>query len=385
MLSERPVLIYRDHLLPASETFIRAQGEHLEHFVAHYAGSRTVPGLQLPVERTLVVNSGGPIGKLKEAAFKTWGIAPAFIGESEKISPVLIHAQFGVGGALALPLQRRLRIPMLVTFHGFDATMKDEFALKSFYGHRVYLRRRETLKRETSQFLAVSQFIRRKMIDQGFPEGKILVHYVGIDTKLFQPDMSMRREPVVLFVGRLVEVKGCEYFLRAAKAVQAAMPHVELVVIGDGPLRPGLETLARSLRLRVRFLGTRPSDQVRSWMNRAKVFCVPSITVESGASEGFGMVFAEAQAMGLPVVSFDNGGIPEAVAHQETGFLVSERDAAGLTDGILRLLGDQALWNRFSHAGRERVRTRFDLTTQTRLLESIYEDVLQGGISHANC
>jgi len=120
---------------------------------------------------------------------------------------------------------------------------------------------------------------------------------------------------------------------------------------------------------------------VRLWMQQAKIFCVPSITAKSGDSEGFGLVFAEAQAMGLPVVSFASGGIPEAIAHGETGFLAAEQDSEKLVAYILSLLEDQELWQKFSQKGQERVRTLFNLHHQTRALESIYlNKVLQSGM-----
>jgi len=111
-------------------------------------------------------------------------------------------------------------------------------------------------------------------------------------------------------------------------------------------------------------------------MNRAKVLCVPSQQAASGDTEGLGMVFLEAQAMGLPVVSCRSGGIPEAVVHGETGFLVPEQDVNDLTQHILHLFGDELLWQRFSHQGRDWVCDRFNLQTQTRKLEAIYATVL---------
>ena len=107
----------------------------------------------------------------------------------------------------------------------------------------------------------------------------------------------------------------------------------------------------RGLLKNFAFLGVQDAVAVRAWMNRATVFCTPSVSVESGAAEGFGMVFAEAQAMGLPVVSFASGGIPEAVADGQTGFLVSERDWQALGNKILLLLRNRELWTRFSKAG----------------------------------
>lgn len=84
---------------------------------------------------------------------------------------------------------------------------------------------------------------------------------------------------------------------------------MKLIIIGDGPLREKYYKLAKENIKNYEFLGVQSHEKVRLWMNRAKVFCVPSITVETGASEGFGMVFAEANSMGLPVVSFKTGGL----------------------------------------------------------------------------
>ena len=86
------------------------------------------------------------------------------------------------------------------------------------------------------------------------------------------------------------------------------------------------------------------------------------------------MVFAEAQATGLPVVSFASGGIPEAVDHEKTGFLAPERDVDALATYLLCLLENPTLWNTFSQQGQERVQRQFNLESQTRLLEDIYQN-----------
>lgn len=383
---EKPVVaIFRDHLLSPSETFITGQAETLREFVPYYIGSRRVPGLRVPTERTLVVNGGGLPGMAKEAAFKLLGTAPDLVRRLRGLNPELVHAHFGLDGVKALPLARAIRVPLLVTFHGYDATVTDEHARRSFHAHRAYLRHRETLGREARLLIAVSEFVKRRLVDgQGFPPEKILVHYIGVDVETFRPDPTVSREPVVLFVGRLVEKKGCEYLIRAMSKVQALMPRAELVVIGEGPDRSALERLAGETLRRYRFLGLQPPESVRAWMNRARVFSVPSVTAESGDSEGFGIVFAEAQAMGTPVASFVSGGIPEAVAHGETGFLAPERDWERLANDILLLLGEDALWRRFSEAGQNRVRTSFDLRRQTGLLEEIYGRVLDEGTAGRN-
>ena len=374
---KRTVLIFKDNILPPSETFILAQGEGLERFRAFYVGAKKVKGIAVPLERALFINNGGRLGRCREILFKMFDwVSSAQLETLRRLGPSLIHAHFGPDGVLAQPLAKALRLPLVVTFHGYDATTKEDFAKKSFYKHRKYLRKRQGLIEGAAKFIAVSEFIKHKIMEQGFPEHKILVHYIGIDIANFQPTAGEAREPVVLFVGRLVEKKGCSYLIRAMREVQASFPEVELVVIGDGPLRAELEAEAEKTLGRYRFLGTQPPDQVRQWMNRATIFSVPSITAESGDAEGFGMVFAEAQAMGLPVASFASGGIPEAVAHGETGLLAPEGDVAGLAGNLLRLLSDEKLWSAMSNQGQQRVRERFHLTRQTRLLEEIYQGVL---------
>lgn len=377
MPNKTSIIIYCDYLLPPSATFVRSQAEALQRFVPYYAGSRRVPGgLSLPEERTLVVNQGGLLGKMNEVSYKLWGLAPDFSRRMRKLNPALIHAHFGPDGVRVLPLVQDLALPLIVTFHGYDATIKDEYLRRSFYSHRVYLRRKQVLKREARLFIAVSEFIKGKLLEQNFPPDKVVQHYIGIDLETFKPDPGMPREPIVLFVGRLVEKKGCEYLIRAMNRVQAVRPEVELVVIGDGPLRPTLEQLAMESLRRYQFLGVQSHDVVRSWMNRVRLLAAPSVTSVEGDSEGLPYVVLEAQAMGLPVISSIHAGIPEAVIHGETGFLAAERDWKALPEYILHLLEDETLWQKFSQKGQERVRTMFNLHDQTRALENIYDKAL---------
>jgi len=294
-----------------------------------------------------------------------------------KLQPALLHAHFGFSGLRALPLARRLAIPLVVTFQGCDATLHDEFfRTNRFYAGRVYLRRRGVLNEQAALLIAVSNFIRDEMIRQGFSADKIVVHYVGVDTELFCPNPSVKRENFVLFTGRLDEKKGCEYLIRAMAKVQTTSPNLELVLIGDGPLRKGLEQLAAENLRSYRFLGFQPPDVVRQWMNRARVFGAPSIRAQSGDAEGYPNAFAEAQSMGLPVVSFNSDGVREAVVHCKTGFLAPERNVEGLSHYLQVLCADESLAARMGETARAHVRAHFNLRTQTRKLEGLYQQVL---------
>ncbi|MBW4518519.1 MAG: glycosyltransferase [Scytolyngbya sp. HA4215-MV1] len=370
------VVLFSSLLLPPSQTFIKAQGEELRRFKPYYVGSRLVKGLDLPSDRTLVVNQGNQLGTLAEAIFKLTGFSPRLYQQVRRLKPVLLHAQFGLSGALALPLARSLKLPLIVHFRGADATLKDEYARYASLNHWLYLQRRETLKRETRLFITVSHFIREKLLEQGFPPDKIVAIYSGINVADFSPDPDLPREPVVLFVGRLTEKKGCKYLIQAMAQVQAKMPEVELVIIGDGPLRSSLESLAAQHLRRYQFLGVQPASIVRHWMNRARLLVAPSVTSIQGDSEGLPNVVLEAQAMALPVVSTIHAGIPEAVTHGETGFLAPEHNVDQLTEYSLRLLRDWDLWQRLSAKGQAQVRSQFDRSRQTRILEDLYQKIL---------
>ncbi|MDQ3951671.1 MAG: glycosyltransferase [Actinomycetota bacterium] len=379
MASSKPrVVVYRDRLLPLSETFVLDQAEAFTQFSPHYVGStRDHGGLKLPRGRTTVLNPGTRYGRAAELTFKLTGRSATLRRHLTRLEPALIHAHFGPDATIVLPLAARLGLPLVCTFHGYDATVADS-AMRDSRAWRLYVRRRPALAEYVTLVVAVSEFVASRIHARGFSKDKIEVHNIGVDTRLFSP-VSLERENLVLFVGRLVESKGCVHLIDALAQVQRTRP-VGLVVIGDGPLRAALEQRATRLLEGVRFLGPQPRSEVKRWLNRAKVFCVPPVVSSSGNAEGFGLVFLEAQAMGTPVVTFGSGGVAEAVDHAATGFVETPGDDDALARRIVMLLDDDGLWRRLSDAGMARIRKDFDLEVQSRKLEQLYLDrVLQQG------
>src|SRR5262249_9829750 len=262
------VVIYSDHLLYPSETFIQAQAGALREYEPVFAGSRRVAGLQLQQEQVYTVNPGSLRGKILELRFKILGSAPALSQRLSALRPVLMHAHYGPNGLWALPLARKLQVPLIITFHGSDVAIKDLRYQKASLGFRYYFANKGRLRKSKAVFLAVSKFVRQKLLEQGFPPENIFVQYTGVDIRKFRPSSTENR-PITLFVGRMVEFKGPAYFIRAASEVQKQFPAAELVIIGDGPLRKGLERLAKQSLCRYSFLGVRTPEEVRDWMNRA--------------------------------------------------------------------------------------------------------------------
>ena len=360
------ILIFKETVLPRSETFILAQMQAMRSLSARLIGLEEVPsGLPLPSKPLLLCRGHGGAAGLRAKIYRKSGIAPIFHARARREKPALLHAHFASGGLTAIPLAKSLGVPLLVTLHGSDVTVKWASA-----------RSMRRLGRDAALFLCVSRFIRDRAIAAGLPEKKLRVHYIGVDLQQFQAPLRDATGAGVLFVGRLVEKKGCAYLLRAMASVQQTYPDCLLTIIGDGPLRGSLESDAKELGVSCRFLGAQPSAIVREHLQGTRIFCVPSVTAENGDSEGLGIVFAEAQAMGIPVVSTLHGGIPEVVANGRTGLLVSERDPRALAAAITSLLGDASLWKQFRHNARVHIEQIFDLAKQTAELETIYQDVM---------
>jgi glycosyltransferase involved in cell wall biosynthesis len=169
--------VYRNQPLPISETFVYNQSVLLDHFEAFFLGAKRPAGprIELPPERLYLINEGGIAGWGREAAFKLLGYLPRDLTAwVHGVGPVLVHAHFGPDGAVVLPLAGRLRLPLIVSFHGYDATTKDEFARRSHVTHRLYLRRRERLCRQAARVIVQSEFLKGKVIAvHGFPEEKV--------------------------------------------------------------------------------------------------------------------------------------------------------------------------------------------------------------------
>lgn len=367
------VLIYKDRILRYSETFISEQAKSLEKFDFKYAGTRTIPNRLIENNECIIMNKGGLIDTISEFTFKFFGKTPSsFRKEISEFSPDIMHAHFGMDAAFCIPIKRMLRVPLVTTFHGADATITNVHHLQQSWGQRLYLLRRRKLFRNSDALVAVSNYIKRKLIEQGADESHIQVIYTGIDTTRFKLSKNTPRQKIILFVGRLVEQKGADTAIRTMSTIQPAHPDAVLVIIGDGKMRSKLEELAKKLGINHQFLGPQPHDVVIDYLARSKIFLAPSRQIKTGWNEGFGMVFLEAQAMGVPVVSYATGGIPEAVENKKTGLLAEPGDASMLAESALELLRNDELWLELSNAAIERTKTLFDIKSQTRELEALY-------------
>lgn len=213
--------------------------------------------------------------------------------------------------------------------------------------------------------------------------GKVRCIYNGVDLGRFSPRQPPRHlraalglpehAPVVGSVGRFVPYKGYAHLLEAARLVQAAMPGVHWVLVGDGELRGELETQCRSLGMegQVHFAGWR--EDIPDVLALCDLFVLPSL------GEHFGRVLIEAMAMARPVVATDAGGVPEIVLHGETGLLVPPAEPKALAEAVTSLLEDPGRAARLGAAGRRRAEREFNLARHVEAVEHLYEELLETG------
>lgn len=359
------ILVYRDRLGVRSEvSFLRRMYSGFDRLSPVWLGCRVDDGASA-LDAPALQLGGNAIDR---ALFKQFGVVPSR-PDLAALKPLLIHAHFGRGGAVALPLARALGVPLAVTFHGGDATKETHYRRRAI--PTIYQRRMAALMREAALFHCVSDHIRDVLLARGFPATKLRVIRLGIETDPPVVPPAAETNPYLLFVGRFVEKKGAAHLLDAMRFVREGGDMTELVLIGDGPLGAALRREAASLT-GVNFLGWQPPAEVRARMRGALALVVPSVTAASGDEEGLPTVVLEAMAQGTPVIGSRHSGIVEAITDDASGLLVPPGDAHALADAMARLIADPGLRARLGAAGRRTVVERFDAKTQSHALEDVF-------------
>lgn len=211
--------------------------------------------------------------------------------------------------------------------------------------------------RQSPLIITTSNYCRQSIHRHyGVPPERIRLVPEGIDLAQWPAPVARDGGQTILCVARQYPRKHIADLIRAFAQVRQRLPDARLVIIGDGPEHANLKTLAHTLGLGAscQLLGALPSDdEVRAWYYRADLFCLPSV------QEGFGIVFLEAMAAGLPIVATTAAAIPEVVPHGMAGLLVPPADVTALADALTTLLGDSSLRQRYGSFGRDYV-AQFD-------------------------
>jgi colanic acid/amylovoran biosynthesis glycosyltransferase len=281
-----------------------------------------------------------------------------------------VLAEYGPVGVLVKDACRRLGVPLVVHFHGFDASAREVLE-----EHRDSY---PEMFRAACAVVAVSRAMRQRLIALGAPTEKVRYNPYGIDCEEFGGAEPESAPPVFVAVGRFVEKKAPHLTLRAFDAVRRAHPSARLRMVGEGPLLESCRALAAELGLggAVEFLGAQSHERVREEMRAARCFVQHSVEAPNGDCEGTPLGILEAGASGLPVVSTRHAGIPDAVVEGETGLLVEEGDVGGMAEGMAGLAGDAALAGRMGRAARRQIAENFSVEKSDRNLWAIIESCM---------
>lgn len=280
-----------------------------------------------------------------------------------KIAPDVLLANYGQGGVTVAPVASALNIPLVVSFHGADASRLAR--------DPVWQRRYRDMFQQAAIVTGPSEYVRSKLIGLGSkPERTHVLHY-GIRTdqiSFSQPSQRFDGQEVrFLFIGRLAAKKDPVTLLRSFRAARDALLPVEstLTMVGDGPLRETVEATIRELDLgdSVRMLGRRSHDEVIEQFSLAHIYVQHSVTAPDGDEEGLPVSITEALAAGLPVISTRHSGIPEVVIDGVSGFLVDEGDHEAMANRMLELASTPARWDEFGRNGRQILEKEFAMET----------------------
>jgi len=378
------VVVFREDLLPVSQTFIKEQIVALTRWDPLLTGLRFVRGLDLQNIHCRLLSGWLPrrLSRRLVPPLRELELAPiGMCQQLQNLAPALLHVHFATDLVAVWPVLKSVQAPILVTLHGYDINIHDEHWIKEGYVGRRYPARLRAIARDPRvHFIAVSKAIQARAIEYGIPREKIWVRYIGVDVARFRPaDLPVsRRKRKILFVGRMVEKKGAQVLIRAFAQVRSRLDQAELIMIGEGPDLSAAKQLAIELNVPVSFQGMQPTQAVLAALNEVRVLCLPSLTAANGDAEGLGIVLLEAQACGVPVVTSARGGATEGIIDGVTGFAFCANDVEQLSARLCAVLEDDDLALAMSRAARQFAVQTFDIRKCTHALEDLYDELTAG-------
>ncbi len=241
------------------------------------------------------------------------------------------------------------------------------------------------LQRRIEKFIAISNFVKKKLIRDGIFSEKIVVVHNGLDikeiekkysksllSKLSKESFGLKKDDsTVGFIGRLEPVKGVEYFLMAIPYVKKEITDIKFMVVGEGSLKNSLKELVEKLKIENNVIFTGFRKDVYKIIKTIDILVVPSLI------ETLSSVSIEAGVFKKPVIATSVGGIPEVVEDGVTGLLVPSKDPERMAEAILQLLKDEDLRMKMGEAGRKKVESFFNIEQTVKKTEEIYDKLLR--------
>jgi colanic acid/amylovoran biosynthesis glycosyltransferase len=285
----------------------------------------------------------------------------------------LMHIYFGHTGVHLLPFIEQWNKPCVVSFHGADVALKEDIA-----NYPAKLRR---LFEVVPLVFARSQSLADRLSEFGCPPEKLRINRTGVPLDEF-PFVDRQAPPDghwrIMQACRLISKKGVATSLRAFAIFKKDHPQAKFYIAGKGPLQPELEMLAAGLGIfkDVHFIGFLSQPKLMELYASSHLFLHPSEMPPDENQEGVPNSILEAMATGLPVAATQHGGIPEAVEHGRTGWLVPEEDHVALANAMQEITRSPRVLTEMGLRAREAVIKRFEQEAQIDQLEWFYEEAI---------
>lgn len=349
-----------------SETFIQAHKKLPFNIKFYYGGS--LPGALEGNENILKLSFSERIKRKLLKGFSFEEKRLLFSLRQEKVDCVL--AEYGTTAADSLKVIQYLKLPLVVHFFGFDASVKNVLKKYSVQYKAVF--------DYASKVIVVSKKMHEALLDLGCNSTKLQITYCGPDSSFFSLNPDFNNQQFIL-VGRFVEKKAPYLSIAAFKNVLKEFPDAKLIMVGDGSLLNICKNLVRAWNLgdNIRFTGILKLSEIKSLFQNSIAFVQHSISAEDGDSEGMPVAILDAQAAGLPVLSTYHAGIPDVVINNETGLLVKEFDVEGMTNSMLRILKENSLAKKLGNTGRKRVKEKFTMERHLGTIEQCIKNTMQ--------
>jgi colanic acid/amylovoran biosynthesis glycosyltransferase len=305
--------------------------------------------------------------------FMLTGFPLAQISAIRKIGKIdLLHAHFGTEGYSALPLAKYLKVPLVVTFYGYDMSQIPK--------KKAWKRRYKKLFEKVSVICVEGEYMKSKMLELGCDGNKLFVCRLAIPTE--QIKFSLRPEYAtvlnILMCANFVEKKGYFDALDTIKKLKDTGINVNCEIIGDGPLQEQIVEKIQHLNLyeEVKLLGRKNSQEIYEISEKHHVFFHPSKFGPDGDSEGGApTIISEMQALGLPVISTTHADIPNNIP-VENHFLANEGDIDQMVEKFKQFIQSKGNWNRISDLGRKFVEENHDASSIGNKLEQLYDNLI---------
>ena len=280
-----------------------------------------------------------------------------------------VIAQTGFAGDRVAEAAVRAGVPFAVYFRGAD--------LREGMKVRGWGRRISRICSNATIVFVVGKYMVSELVSLGVDRSKIIVEPTGApvhDRVLAGP---FGRDNCFLFVGRLVPCKAVEVIIDAIAEARSRGVKIELDIAGDGPMKEELQdrVLAHRIDDRVRFLGFCNPAEIQEWMDQSSALVIHTVD-HPGGPEAFGVSVTEAMASARPVITSRCGGLIDQIIDGEQGFVVEQRDVAGLADAMIRIGGDSDLRKQMGESARARAGRLFDATDRALTVEKISIEVV---------